>query len=77
MRDFAESFVVPEEKYYVLGDNRERALDSRFFGFVDREAVKGRVQSIYWSMDTVKNVMRWERIGVEFNGTETEIEDEI
>ena len=42
--------IVPENNYFVLGDNRDRSLDSRFWGFVPRENVVGRPLLIYFSM---------------------------
>jgi len=44
--------VVPEGKYFVMGDNREQSWDSRFWGFVPRELVSGRPLLIYWSYET-------------------------
>ena len=42
--------VVPPEKYFAMGDNRDHSWDSRFWGFVDRDAVMGRPVVIYWSV---------------------------
>ncbi len=42
--------VVPEGQYFVLGDNRDESLDSRYWGFVPRENIVGRPLLIYWSV---------------------------
>jgi signal peptidase I len=42
--------IVPEDSYFVLGDNRDKSLDSRYWGFVPRENVVGRPLLIYFSM---------------------------
>jgi signal peptidase I len=41
--------VVPAEQYFVMGDNRDESLDSRYWGFVPRQNVIGRPLLIYWS----------------------------
>jgi signal peptidase I len=41
--------VIPANSYFVLGDNRDNSLDSRYWGFVPRENVIGRPLLIYWS----------------------------
>lgn len=42
--------VVPPDNYFAMGDNRDRSLDSRYWGFVDRDAIMGRPMLIYWSV---------------------------
>ena len=42
--------VVPEGNYFVMGDNRDDSLDSRYWGFVPEENIVGRPLLIYWSM---------------------------
>lgn len=57
-RDNLGPIVVPKNALFVMGDNRDRSYDSRFWGFVNLADVKGRVMYIYWSKN--KN-----RIGLE------------
>jgi signal peptidase I len=42
---------VPPDKYFVMGDNRDNSEDSRFFGFVPRENIVGRVTHVVFSLD--------------------------
>jgi signal peptidase I len=46
-----DEIVVPPGKYFAMGDNRDRSQDSRYWGFVDRDAIMGRPFLIYWSVD--------------------------
>ena len=64
-RDNFGPITVPANSFFVLGDNRDNSFDSRFFGFVDRSKIKGKVKSIYLSWDSERNAIRWERIGKE------------
>jgi signal peptidase I len=46
-----DEIVVPPDKYFAMGDNRDHSADSRYWGFVDRDAIMGRPFLIYWSVD--------------------------
>ncbi len=43
--------IVPQDSFFVLGDNRDDSYDLRYWGFVPAENVVGRPLLIYWSMD--------------------------
>ncbi|MGH9458030.1 MAG: signal peptidase I [Thermoanaerobaculia bacterium] len=49
MRDQMPPRVIPEGSYFVMGDNRDNSYDSRYWGPVSRELIKGRPFLIYWS----------------------------
>jgi signal peptidase I len=46
-----DEIIVPRGKYFAMGDNRDNSEDSRFWGFVDRDAIMGRPFLIYWSVE--------------------------
>jgi signal peptidase I len=54
---------VPEGRLFVMGDNRDRSYDSRYWGFVDIDGVKGKALFVYWSWDDRDHWVRWERLG--------------
>lgn len=43
--------VIPEGSYFMMGDNRDNSLDSRFYGFVDREQIVGEAKRVLVSFD--------------------------
>ena len=62
-RDNWGPLVVPENRYFVLGDLRDESLDSRYLGFVAASQVIGRVRRVYFSRDDSTGEIHWSRIG--------------
>lgn len=54
---------IPEDCYFMMGDNRENSSDSRVWGPVPFELMKGKAFMIYWSWDGPHHSVRWRRIG--------------
>jgi signal peptidase I len=62
-RDYFGPQQVPKDMVFVMGDNRDRSADSRFWGFVPLSKVKGKAFLIYWSWGGFMRDIKWSRIG--------------
>jgi signal peptidase I len=67
-----DQYVIQRNYYFMLGDNRDNSLDSRYWGFVPEDNIVGEALLVYWSWNTdssARSVMaksskvRWNRIG--------------
>lgn len=68
----SDSYVLQRNYYFMLGDNRDNSLDSRYWGFVPESNIVGEALLVYWSWDAESssgnvleksNNIRWGRIG--------------
>ncbi|HWQ68428.1 MAG TPA: signal peptidase I [Patescibacteria group bacterium] len=63
-RDSFGPVVVAPGQLFMMGDNRDYSMDSRFWGFLDMKKIRGKAFIIYWSWDRERFRPRWDRIGM-------------
>ena len=56
-----EPVIIPEGRYFMMGDNRDNSADSRFFGFVGRKLIVGRATMVVISREGSFLHPRWSR----------------
>lgn len=69
-RDNWGPIVVPPGRFFMMGDNRDESLDSRYWGFITKDDMKGRAVALYFSWDRnaigplpIVDHIRWNRLG--------------
>jgi len=60
--------TVPANQYFMMGDNRDNSQDSRYWGFMPRENVKGKALLIYWSYEAGREDYEEEGAGATIKG---------
>ena len=58
----ATKYTIESDYLFVLGDNRSRSYDSRYWGFLPVENVIGKATMVYWSIEPESGI-RWSRLG--------------
>jgi len=60
--------IVPANQYFMMGDNRDNSLDSRYWGFMPANYVKGKAVLIYWSYESEREDYEDESAGAAIKG---------
>ncbi len=59
----SERVVIDEDRFFMIGDNRDNSRDGRFWGLVRDSEIRGKAFVIYWSWNRDDHRVRWGRIG--------------
>jgi len=60
--------TVPPDQYFMMGDNRDNSQDSRYWGFLPRDLIKGKALVIYWSYEAGREDYQDEGVGATVKG---------
>jgi signal peptidase I len=61
-RDNFPPWPVNAGEFFMMGDNRDNSKDSRYWGTLKKDLIKGRAMFIYWSWDPERSWPRWNRM---------------
>ena len=67
---FCGPFIIPENSYFMMGDNRNNSQDSRFWGVLKRDRIIGRATFMFWPLDRI-NLLKDNYIKLHKNKYET------
>ncbi len=68
VRDHYGPVTVPPDQYFMMGDNRDNSADSRYWGFLRRDYIKGKALIIYWSYEAGREDYQDEGTGATIKG---------
>jgi signal peptidase I len=60
--------TVPADQFFVMGDNRDNSQDSRYWGFLPRDYIKGRALMVYWSYESEREDYQESGLGASAKG---------
>jgi signal peptidase I len=70
IRDNLPLMTIPAGCFFVMGDNRDYSIDSRYFGVISESLLVAKPRVIFYSMDKSLTDIRWDRIGIKLNGSD-------